>query len=73
MPQGAREGTNSFGDQAYGGPCPPEGDEPHHYVFVLYALSSGLGLDAGASTDEVRDAITGRAIARGRLIGRFGR
>jgi hypothetical protein len=23
----------------YGGPCPPAGDAPHHYVFTLYALS----------------------------------
>jgi Raf kinase inhibitor-like YbhB/YbcL family protein len=23
----------------YGGPCPPEGDTPHHYNFVLYALA----------------------------------
>jgi Raf kinase inhibitor-like YbhB/YbcL family protein len=23
----------------YGGPCPPEGDPPHHYVFTLYALA----------------------------------
>jgi hypothetical protein len=23
----------------YGGPCPPVGDKPHHYVFTLYALS----------------------------------
>jgi len=23
----------------YGGPCPPEGDAPHHYIFTLYALA----------------------------------
>ncbi len=23
----------------YGGPCPPVGDKPHHYVFTLYALA----------------------------------
>ncbi len=23
----------------YGGPCPPEGDAPHRYVFTLYALA----------------------------------
>ena len=23
----------------YGGPCPPEGDKPHRYVFKLYALA----------------------------------
>jgi len=23
----------------YGGPCPPVGDTPHHYIFTLYALA----------------------------------
>ncbi|RMF33889.1 MAG: hypothetical protein D6754_16145 [Alphaproteobacteria bacterium] len=23
----------------HGGPCPPVGDPPHHYVFTLYALA----------------------------------
>lgn len=23
----------------YGGPCPPVGDAPHHYIFTLYALA----------------------------------
>jgi Raf kinase inhibitor-like YbhB/YbcL family protein len=72
LPDGAREGENSFGDSGYGGPCPPEGDEPHRYVFTLYALRSDPGLDAGASPDEVREAVADAAIARGQLTGRFG-
>ncbi|MDB5889124.1 MAG: kinase inhibitor [Rhodocyclales bacterium] len=27
------------GNGNYGGPCPPVGDKPHHYMFTLYALS----------------------------------
>jgi Raf kinase inhibitor-like YbhB/YbcL family protein len=27
------------GNGNYGGPCPPEGDADHHYVFTLYALA----------------------------------
>jgi Raf kinase inhibitor-like YbhB/YbcL family protein len=73
VPADAREGENSFGEQGYRGPCPPEGDEPHRYVFVLYALRSALDLDAGASPSEVRAAVGDRALARGRLTGRFGR
>jgi len=73
VPAGAREGENSFGDRGYGGPCPPEGDEPHRYVFVLYGLRSALELDAGASPEQVRAAIAERAIARGELTARFGR
>ena len=73
VPTNAREGENSFGDRGYGGPCPPEGDEPHRYVFVIYALDGTLGVDAGASPADVRAAIGRRAIARGELTGRFGR
>jgi Raf kinase inhibitor-like YbhB/YbcL family protein len=72
-PAGARSGDNSFGDRGYGGPCPPEGDAPHRYRFVIYALRDELGLDAGASPQDVRAAIGERALARGELTGRFGR
>ena len=27
------------GNGNYGGPCPPAGDQPHRYIFTLYALS----------------------------------
>jgi Raf kinase inhibitor-like YbhB/YbcL family protein len=73
VPEGAREGENSFGDEGYGGPCPPEDDEPHRYVFTLYALRAEPGVDTGAPPAEVREAIADVAIARGQLIGRYGR
>jgi Raf kinase inhibitor-like YbhB/YbcL family protein len=72
-PSGALEGENSFGKVGYGGPCPPHGDDPHRYVFALYALRSKLDLKQGAKADEVREAIADQAIARGRLIGTFKR
>ena len=37
VPPGAVVYPNDFGDQAYAGPCPPEG-ETHTYVFTLYVL-----------------------------------
>jgi Raf kinase inhibitor-like YbhB/YbcL family protein len=39
LPAGARQIASDFGTSAYGGPCPPPGDKPHHYVFTVYALS----------------------------------
>jgi len=70
---GGVEGENSFGDVGYGGPCPPEGDKAHRYVFAVYALREELDLEKGAKPDAVRDAIADQAIARGRLIGTFKR
>jgi Raf kinase inhibitor-like YbhB/YbcL family protein len=73
VPRGSTQGENSFGDDRYGGPCPPKGDQAHRYVFSLYALRADLGLDAGAKPDDVRAAIKKQAVARGRLIGTFKR
>jgi Raf kinase inhibitor-like YbhB/YbcL family protein len=46
LPTGAFGGITDFQDTGatgsngnYGGPCPPQGDAPHRYVFTLYALS----------------------------------
>jgi Raf kinase inhibitor-like YbhB/YbcL family protein len=45
LPAGAYGGNTDFfdtgataGNGNYGGPCPPQGDKPHRYVFTLYAL-----------------------------------
>ena len=73
VPAGAVQTKNSFGDPEWGGPCPPEDDEPHRYTFAIYALDDTLDLGADASPDDVRDAIDGHALARGTLTGRFGR
>ncbi len=46
LPAGAYGGNTDFvdtgatgGNGNYGGPCPPQGDKPHRYVFTLYALA----------------------------------
>ena len=72
-PAGTSETKTSFGDEGYGGPCPPEGDEPHRYVFTLYALNGALDVNPGASAEEVRAAIGDSAVARGQLTGKYGR
>jgi len=73
VPAGAREGRNDFGRIGWGGPCPPRGSEPHHYVFTLLALSEPLAVEAGASADRVKRAAEGKVLAAGRLTGRYGR
>ncbi len=38
LPAMARQGRSDLGTAAYHGPCPDKGDEPHRYVFTIYAL-----------------------------------
>ncbi len=62
---------NDFGQEGYGGPLPPVGDDPHRYVFRLYALGSPLGLSPGTDLDEVKAAMESSSLATGTLTGWF--
>jgi Raf kinase inhibitor-like YbhB/YbcL family protein len=70
--QGAVQGKNSFGKVGYGGPCPPHGST-HRYYFKLYAIDKALNLNPKATKDEVTKAIEGHILAKGELMGRYGR
>jgi len=72
-PAGTVEAENGFGDRGWGGPCPPEGDSPHRYVFAVYGLDEPLGLGEDASQKDVHAAIREHTIGRGATIGNFGR
>ena len=39
-PKGALQARSDFGSRGYGGPCPPEGDKPHHYHFTIFAVDT---------------------------------
>jgi Raf kinase inhibitor-like YbhB/YbcL family protein len=67
----AKSWRNDYGQEGYGGPQPPVGDEPHRYVFRLYALDSALGLSPGADLDEVKAALEKKQLATGTLTGLF--
>jgi len=73
LPQGAVEGTTSFGAVRYGGPCPPRGNPAHRYQFKLYALDTTLELPEGALKSQVLTAIQGHVMAEAVLTGRYGR
>jgi len=62
-PPGGREWANGFGEQGWGGPQPPVGDQPHHYVFHLYALADPVRLPAKPSPDDVH-----RQVERANLL-----
>lgn len=66
-------GANTSGRNAYAAPCPPSQYEPseHRYIFTLYALDSELPLRAGASKQQVLDAMQGHILEQAQLIGLY--
>src|SRR2546430_10688882 len=53
LPDGAVQGNTDFGKPGYGGPCPPQGDKPHHYHFTIFALDvDRLDIPNGATADR---------------------
>ena len=72
LDEGGSQGLNDAGGTGYGGPCPPAG-APHRYRFTLYALDGLIDAGAGASKQEVLDAIEGSVLAEARLVGTYGR
>lgn len=66
------QGKNGFGNQSYGGPCPPKGN-PHRYFFKLYALDTKLNLPAGSSKGAVESAMKGHILEEASLVGTYQR
>ncbi len=64
------QGVNDLGEDAYGGPCPPGGEE-HRYVFRLLALDAPTGLDGAASREELLAAAEGHVIGEARLTATY--
>jgi Raf kinase inhibitor-like YbhB/YbcL family protein len=71
LPDGAVQGRNIVGQNAYFGPGAPAGPRYHHYVFELYALSATLDLPPTASRDDVLKAMEGKVVAKSAYVGRF--
>lgn len=71
LPDGSRNGQNSWRRLGYGGPCPPSGT--HRYFFKLYALDTALGLDPGAGKQQVLTAMEGHILGQAELMGVYSR
>jgi Raf kinase inhibitor-like YbhB/YbcL family protein len=71
LPAGALQTRNDLGKPGYIGPCPPEGDHPHRYVFTVFAVSLPVLANVTADTSA---AVIGfnlhfNAIERATLMG----
>jgi Raf kinase inhibitor-like YbhB/YbcL family protein len=71
-PENAAAGSNGYDAVGYGGPNPPIGDDPHRYFLRLYALPEPSGLAAGFTAEDLSPH-TANALAKGTLVGMFGK
>ncbi len=68
-----RAGRGTSGRVGYEPPCPPKGAGGHRYVFTVTALRAPVPAAYGAAAGPVRSQIAQRTLARGQLVGRYGR
>ena len=69
-----REGRNDFGTVGYRGPCPPEGDKPHRYIFTVFAVKvDKLPLDAKAPGAMVGFYLSGQSLGKASFEATYGR
>jgi Raf kinase inhibitor-like YbhB/YbcL family protein len=74
LPTGALQTRTDYGTPAYGGPCPPKGDKPHHYHFTIFALDlEKLDVDANTSAAVVGFNLHFHTLGKATLTGVFGR
>ncbi len=58
-------GMNTFGFDGYGGPCPPQDGQTHHYIFTLYALDIASQWPEGMTYTQLADAINSAVDSHG--------
>ena len=74
LPPGSVQGNTDFGTPGYGGPCPPVGDKPHHYIFTLYALDVGkLDVPATATAAYIGFNLNAHTLGKATLTARYRR
>lgn len=73
-PKGSIQSMTDFGQLGFGGPCPPQGDKPHRYIFTVYALKvDQLPLKKDASGAMVGFYLNQNAIGKASFTGMYGR
>lgn len=70
LPNGALEVRTDFGKPGYGGPCPPQGDHPHRYIFTVHAVSiDKLPVTADTSAAVVGFYLNFNTLAKAAIMG----
>jgi Raf kinase inhibitor-like YbhB/YbcL family protein len=74
LPAGASQVRIDYGVNGWGGPCPPEGDPPHRYVFTVYALGTDkLEVPPDATAAVAGFMVNANAIGKATFTAKYGR
>lgn len=73
-PEGSVQSNTDFGVPGFGGACPPEGSEPHRYIFTVYALGvEKLELPENATGALVGFNLNDNSLGTATLTATYGR
>lgn len=74
MPKGALETRTDTGQTGYAGPCPPEGDHPHRYIFTVHAVKvDALPVEADTPAAVVGFQLHFNTLEKATLMGLYKR
>jgi len=74
MPAGSLETRTDYGKAGYGGPCPPEGDHPHRYLFTVHAVGAeSLPVEVDTSAAVIGFQLHFNTLEKTTLMGLFKR
>jgi Raf kinase inhibitor-like YbhB/YbcL family protein len=74
MPSGALQLRNDVGTREHVGPCPPEGDHPHRYLFTVFAVGvEALQVNADTSAAVAGFMLHFNTLDKAELMGLFKR
>jgi hypothetical protein len=74
LPKGATNVRIDYGFAGWGGPCPPEGDKPHRYIFTVRALKTDkLEIPADATAAVAGFMTNANSIGKASFTATYGR
>ena len=73
LPKGALQTRTDYGFAGYGGPCPPEGDHPHRYLFAVHAVNEMLGVKEDTPAAQIGFNLHFKTLAKATVMGLFKR
>lgn len=74
LPRGAKHVRIDYGIAGFGGPCPPEGDPPHRYIFTVHALKvEHLDVPDDATAAVAGFMVNANSLGKASFTAKYGR